>query len=888
MAEPPVVTFAALLRQLRTQAGLSQEELAEASGLSTRAVSDLERGVAQTARKDTARLLADALDLAGPDRDWFEAVARGRTAALARTGAGIGGTAAATRALPRDIGSFTGRAAELDQLVTAVAAAGSGGVVGIHAIGGMAGIGKTALAVHAAYRLAPMFPDGQIFLPLHGHTPGQRPVDPSDALASLLQTAGVGPAQIPATLEARMALWRDRVADRQLLLLLDDASGSEQVRPLLPASPGSLVLVTSRRHLSALDDAQSISLDTLPPAEAADLLVRLAARPGLAAEDPAVGELTRLCGCLPLAVGMLGRQLHHHPAWSAADLAAELAATHDRLGLLRAENLSVDAALSLSYQDLADEQQQLFRRLGLHPGAEIDAYAAAALGGTSLAAAVRQLEALYDHYLIGEPARGRYRFHDLVREHARTLAAADPAADRDAATERVLGYYQHTATLAAAVLARQTRQMTDAAAATPPAAIPEVADRVRALAWARAERASLLAYLDQATSTGQHARVVAFTAALAALLRMDGPWAEAVTRHNTAASAARQLGDRLALASALQDLGDAQTLTGDVTAAAQALDEALGIYRAAGDRQGQANALYDIAKLRLLTCDYPGASRALQEALDIYRELGDYRGQASAFKDVGVVQLLTGDIPGGTESLAHAARIGRDSGDRPGEAAALCQLGYARLRGGNEEAAAESLNQARGIFRDLGDRLGQATTGLYLGYVWRTTDDYTAATQALDEAHSIFGELGDRRGQALALQELGAVRQEAGDLPGAEQALEQALGIFEEVAEHQCQAEALNDKGALHRAQGDLGRAETCHRTSLDLARQIGSPEVEASALAGLGRCALAAGRIADARASLTDALEIFQRIGAGEAPAIAAEIGALDGARQADHPRTT
>ncbi len=228
-------------------------------------------------------------------------------------GAGTGGVAAATRTLPRDIVSFTGRQEELGQLTEA--AAGSGGVVGIYAIGGMAGVGKTAFAVHAAHQLAGRYPGGQIFLPLHGHTPGRAPVDPADALAGLLLTAGVAAAHIPPGLEARTALWRDRLAGRQLLLVLDDAAGSEQVRPLLPGSGGSLVLVTSRRHLSALEDAIAVSLDTLPPGQAAVLLVRLAGRPGLSPDDPAVGEITGLCGCLPLAIWMVGRQLHHHPAW---------------------------------------------------------------------------------------------------------------------------------------------------------------------------------------------------------------------------------------------------------------------------------------------------------------------------------------------------------------------------------------------------------------------------------------------------------------------------------------------------------------------------------------------------------------------------------------------
>ena len=396
MADQDPMTFGGLLRRLRIGAGLTQEELAEAAGVSTRSVSDLERGINLTARKATARLLANALGLTGPARAEFEAAARGRPVpGEDRVG---GPAAAATRTLPRDVASFIGRQRQLQELVDASAS--SGGVVSIHAIGGMAGIGKTAFAVHAAHRLADRFPAGQFFLPLHGHTPGKRPVDPGDALASLLLMAGVATAQIPPSLEARMALWRDRLAGQQLLLILDDAVSSEQVSPLLPGSGGSLVLITSRRHLSALEDAMAISLETLPPGDATALLVRLAARPGLSPADPAVAEITRLCGYLPLAIGMVARQLHHHPAWSAA----ELVQARDRLELMATENLSVTAAFNLSYEDLGPEQQRLFRRLGLHPGADIDAYAAAALDNTGLSAARRSLEALYDQYLLtGRP-----------------------------------------------------------------------------------------------------------------------------------------------------------------------------------------------------------------------------------------------------------------------------------------------------------------------------------------------------------------------------------------------------------------------------------------------------------------------------------------------------
>jgi class 3 adenylate cyclase/tetratricopeptide (TPR) repeat protein/transcriptional regulator with XRE-family HTH domain len=840
-AEQPALSFAGLLRQLRGEARLTQEELAGAASLSPRSISDLERGINRTARKDTAVLLADALNLTGPVRELFVEAARGRAPVAellaARNGPVPGASAAAaTRTLPRDIAGFTGRQAELAQLTGAVtAAAEGGGVMRIHAIGGMAGIGKTTFAVHAAHQLAPRFPDGQFFLPLHAHTPGQRPVDPADALASLLLTAGVAAQQIPPGLQARAARWRDYLAGKMVLLLLDDAAGHEQVTPLLPGTAGSLVLVTSRRHLTALADAVAISLDSLAPGEAAGLLARLSGRTELGT-GPA-GEITRLCGYLPLAIGMLAGQLRHHPAWTPAGLAAEMAAARDRLELMAAENLSVAAAFDLSYADLIPGQQRLFRRLGLHPGTDIDGYAAAALDATDLAAARRHLDALYDQYLLAEPARGRYRMHDLIRQHARGKAAADPPAETDAAVSRLLDYYQHTAAAAEALLARQTRTTPDPAAlASPPTAVPDLPDRSHALSWARTERANLLACLDHAARAGQHARVVALTAAIAALLRQDGPWPDAITRHTTAVQAARHAGDRPGEADALNELGHMRYRAAEYPGAAQALERALGIYRDLGDRQGQANALNNLGSVRNLTADYSGATQLLEEALGIYRDLGDRQGQANALIYLGIVRQMTGDYRG----------------------------------------AAAAQHAALGIYRDLGDRQGQANALKNLGGVQKLTEGYPSATQLLEEALGIYRDLGDRQGQASALNELGIMRRLTGDYPSAAQGMEEALGICRDFGDRGGEAETLNELGTLHRVRGDLEQAGAYHRQALDLAREIDSSWDEAHALAGLGRCALAAGRTADAKASLRQAQEIFQRIGAAEATGVADELDAL------------
>ena len=903
MAEPPV-RFAGVLRGWRTGAGLTQEELAEAAGLNPRTISDLERGLATTPHKDTVRLLADALQLGGSARVEFEAAARGHAGPGRARGRGV---AAATRTLPRDIASFTGRQHELAEL--AEAAAGTGGVVSIHAIGGMAGIGKTAFAVHAAHRLAKRFPAGQIFLPLHAHTPGQQPVDPADALASLLLTIGVPAGQIPADLQARTGLWRDRLAGRPLLLVLDDAADSEQVRPLLPGAGGSLVLVTSRRRLTALEDAQTISLDALPPGEAAGLFVRLAVRPGLSSADPAVREITRLCGCLPLAIGMLARQVYHHPAWTVAGRAAELAAAAGRLELLATENVSVAAAFDLSYADLAPDQQRLFRRLALHPGTDIDPYAAAALDGTGLAAARRGLEALYDQYLLTEPAPGRYRMHDLIREHARILAGRlDPDGDREQATGRLLDYYQHAAARAQDLLARHARGVHAPApaagtgAGTVPAAVPVLAGREQALAWARAERTSLLACLDQATAAGQHARVIALTAGLAALLRSDGPWDQAITRHATAVQAARQIGDRPGRALALTDLGDIRQPAGDYPGAARDLQEALGICRDLGDRPGQAHALTNLGNARRMAGDFPGAARDLQEALDISRDLGDRRGQANVLTLLAITLLVTGDYPAAVRDLQEALGICRDLGDRRGQAVALtylgagewltgdypgaardlqealgiCQdladrpgqvnaltwLGVVRRLTGDYPGAARDLQDALGISRDLGYLVGELTALINLGEVRRLTGDYPGAARDLQEAADICSERGERVTRAAALDYLGVVRRLTGDLPAAARDLQEAVGTFRDAGDRQGLAEALTHLGAVRRLTGDYPGAARDLQEALGVAREIGSPDTEVAALNESGTLSGIRGDLGQACSSHQQALDLARQLG--------------------------
>ncbi len=876
----PAGTFAVLLRQLRVSAGLTQEELARAAKLSYRSISDLERGVNQTARSQTARLLADALKLSGAARTRFEAAARGTSLAGSPRPAGhlaAGAMAVATRTLPRDSRNFTGREPELRALLaTAMDAAKTGRAVSIHSIGGMAGVGKSTFAVHAAHQLAPWFPDGQVFLPLHAHTPGQLPVDPADALASLLLTAGIAPSLIPPGLEERVRLWRDHLAGRRLLLVLDDAAGHDQVLPLLPGTPGSLVLITSRKHLTALDDAHPVSLDTLPADQAAELLVQLASRADLTADNPHVREIARLCGQLPLAIGMLAKQLRHHPAWTATDLLGELTTTRDRLELMRAENLSVAAAFDLSYQDLAPDQQRLFRRLGLHPGTEIDAHAAAALDGASLGDTRRRLSGLYDHYLLAEPARGRFRMHDLVREHARLVAASDQAADRDAALDRLADYFVRVACTADSYLARH-------APATVPAdpqaqlPTPPLASRSEAIAWLDRERANLHALIADCADSGRPAAAATLARAMHAYLRFAGHWDQAAVQDALALDLASQLADQRAQAAAQANLGDLLLATRDYPAAVAELTAAISGYLALADPRGEAAARTALASAWYLAGDNRAAAQGLAEALSLCRAHADERGEALALSRLASVQLVTGDFAAANTGLTRALALYRKHGDRLGEAHARNDLGATQLLAGDPAGAAANLDQAFIAYRELGDRMGTANVLLDLAGVRHADGDHQAAIAGLTSALELYQELGDRLGKANVLNLLATVQLADGTADVALATAEQALRLYRDLGDRAGEAEALISVGKIMLASDTVDQAAARFEQARTIAAAVAAPPLAAAALDGLGRCLLKLGQRAEGAAVLTEALAVYQRIGSAAADQLKAVLLELD-----------
>jgi hypothetical protein len=452
------------------------------------------------------------------------------------------------------------------------------------------------------------------------------------------------------------------VAGKKILLLLDDATGHEQVAPLLPGTAGSLVLVTSRRRLAALPDATVISLDTLPPDEAAALLARLAGRAELCAEDAAAAEIARLCGFLPLAIGMLASQLRHHPAWAAAHLAASLEKARDRLALMHAESLSVAAAFDLSYQDLAPGQQRLFRRLSLVSGPAVDAYAAAALAEMSLEDARRCLDELYDQHLLAEPVPGRYQLHDLLREHARSLAAADDLPESDAAADRLLDYYLHTAAAADRHFASWTSASSRPRPGRPAAYAPDLSALEQAAAWMETERANLHAAAAYAAGRGRLSHAIAISAAMSGFLASHGHWDQSAALDQAVLTAARQAGDRLSEAHALAELGIVQRQTGDYLNADTSLVRAVGLYGDAGDPSGQAYALNRLGFLRVVTGDYRAAAVSHEQALSLARSASDRSAEGATLINLRIVQHLTGDYQAAATRLRRAPALSYDLG----------------------------------------------------------------------------------------------------------------------------------------------------------------------------------------------------------------------------------
>jgi tetratricopeptide (TPR) repeat protein len=786
--------------------------------------------------------------------------------------------------LPPDVTSLVGRQAEVDRVMQVLGQhATAGGVMAIDTINGMAGVGKTALAVHVAHALAPHFPDGQLYMHLHGHTPDQRPVSPRFALSALLLKTDFPPDGIPSDLDACAAAWREHMASRKVLLLLDDAANSEQVRPLLTGSPGSLVLVTSRQRLTGLAGARAVTIDVLPPEDAAAMFVHLADREDLSADDPAIAEVVRLCAYLPLAISLMAAQLLHHPAWTPADLVTDLTAAPSRLSVMAAEDLSVATAIDVSYQHLGPWHRRLFGQLSLCPGAEFDAYAAAALDGSGLEATARRLRELFEYNLLRENSRGRYSFHDLIREHARRVGPRDASRQARAGRRRLLDYYLATARVAGWFLSRRTSSGIPAAITRTPPAAPPIRNWRAAMSWLDAEHLNVHDAALYAVRHGFPEHAVAMPAAVNSYLRVTGDWNESreLTHAALSIAAKRYPAAEPAL---LADLADLEYFTADFERAQELLVRAGRLAAGLGDRMDEANIRMRTAAIQALQGHRNDALANVDAAEQAYQALQDPLGLALVVVFRGLLELMAGQFPDAERHVFVGLEMYRELGNPVGEADALGWLGAVQQGTGRLDQAEMNLMRSLELYRAVRDRMQEASGLYFLASAQLDAGKFDEAQVNLTLALQMCRDGGDAFDEAGILNQLGRLDVEraacqpgsSADLGRAERTLTRALGIYRSRRSAPGEGEVLNNLGRLYVLGGRYLQARECLDTALALAGAEGDPE-QARALEGIGLCLLRSGERDHGMLYLRRALVVYQGIESHFGARLAALISELE-----------
>jgi tetratricopeptide (TPR) repeat protein/transcriptional regulator with XRE-family HTH domain len=826
------------VRARRVRAGLTQEQLAEMSGLSVRAISDIERGATVRPRRSSIALLHAALDHAEPDdpegpegdaqADLPHAVPRHLPHAVPRQ-------------LPRATRGFVGRAGELEALTELLdrPEAGSGTVV-ISAIAGTPGVGKTALAVHWAHQVAGCFPDGQLFVNLRGYDP-DRPVSAADALAGFLRALGVPGQDVPADEDERAALYRSLLAGRRMLVVLDNAGSVEQVRPLLPGAAACAVVVTSRDALAGLvarDGAARLDLGLLPAADSVGLLraligARVDADPGTAA------VLAERCCRLPLALRVAAELAAARPSAPLAELAAELADQQRRLDLLNAggdPRTGVRAVFSWSYQNLDAGAARAFRLLGLHPGPDLDSRAAAALIGSRPDEVRHVLRVLGRAHLIEPAGPGRHGMQDLLRGYARELAASlDTEGERRDALTRLFDHYLRAAAAAMDVLypgERDRRPQVPAVAGQE----PPLTESAAARAWLDAERANLVTAAAHAAGHGWPEHATRLAATLFRHLEVTGHVLEMAAIHGDARRAAVRLGDRAAEAEALRVLAIADMRRGRCREADDQLRQAIREFREAGDAVGEARTLADLGTVCCLQGRYRQAVPGYERALALYRQLGDRFDEARALNNLGLASLYVGRYEQAGDYLRQAAALSRQTEDRAIAAYSRVNLGVLDVRLGRYEQAVAHLTDALALSREAGHRSGEAHSLLHLG-------------------------VADLR-QGRAKPAISRFRQ--------------ALALSRELGDLAVVAEALNGLGEALLAAGRAARALARHQTALVVASRTGDEYQQARAHNCLARCYHVAAEPGPARRHWQRALVLYTALGVPEADEVRAELAAM------------
>ncbi|MGW6685610.1 AfsR/SARP family transcriptional regulator [Streptomyces sp. NPDC054961] len=754
-------------------------------------------------------------------------------AADARKATGGGGAAGAGVApctLPYDLSDFSGRSRELGSLL---AAAGNGHADGpdgadartrIVAVDGMGGTGKTALAVRVAHQLAEQYPDGQLHVDLRGYTPGEQPLQPGPVIASLLRTLGVPGERIPEDPAGRAALWRATLVGRRLLLLFDNACDAAQVHPLLPASPGCLVLVTSRARLVELDGAQWISIGVMSPEDSMALVTETLGRERTEREPAAARSLAALCGHLPLALRIATARLRNRSRWTVQHLVDRLGDETRLLDELSSGERSVAATLRLSYQAMDEEHRDAFRLLSLHPGTDIDLHSAAALLATDTRDAEDLLEDLLDMHLVQQHELGYYAFHDLVRSFAQSLRNTETATDDTAAVERLLDYF-YAATEAACAVLFPARSPYETGLRDTAAALPPLAGAEAATAWFDREAGAVAAALSLAETWGFLRHVVYTTRNLSFFLNMRTYMEQYRRVGEMAIAAARRLGDvqglRISLTNQVVPLWKLGWLREGITLT----EEALALARTEGERIGEGSCLEMLGLLHSSLGELAEGLRYQELAVEVHQETGDVQAALHLMCSVSTTYGSLGRPKDALGAAQRAVELAREVSSLDGEVAARNDLASALLALGRVPEAEECLVRALQFVDESRQPDNLAVTFALMAHVRHLLGEAGEARRCEEQAMELVRRRASPARQMKVERLVGTLRLDRG-----EHAL--ALELFEGVyrraaaAEYRMEeARALAGIAQAAAALGDGARAGEYRTRSEALFDSMGVPQ---------------------------------------------------------------
>lgn len=673
-----------------------------------------------------------------PDR--FDFGAEGRVATAVASSGGV------PQQLPAAISCFAGRSIELRGLNALLDDVASAQTMVIAAVDGMPGVGKTALAVHWAHQVASRFPDGQLYVNLRGFDPGGLRVSAAEAIRGFLDAFGISAEKIPRSVDAQASLYRSRLAGRRVLVVLDNAGDMEQVRPLLPGSPGCLVLVTSRNQLTGLiaDGAHPLTLGLPTGAEAHQLLERRLGPDRLVAEPIPAQQMVDMCGRLPLALGIVAARAVIHPDFPLAAVADELRSSRECLDAFEGGDpaANVRAVFSWSYQQLSLAAERMFGSLGIHPGPDIAAAAAASMVGIPVAEARSALAELARSNLITEHAAGRFAFHDLLRAYAIEKAAEEAHADRHddeqrQAMHRLLDHYLHSA-MAASQQFSPFRTALQVPSPLPGVLPVAISDSKQAAAWFDAEVPVLLALTGYAGANGFDTYAWQIPWTLGPFFNRRGLWRDYAATQETALAAARRLDDPLALAHAHHLLAHAQAQTGQYEAADPHFRRALDIFRELRDRANEGTVLNGLASMLEKQDKYQEALPIALDALQILTVIGHWRAQATAENGVGWLYAHLGQCDQALTYCQRALSLHRKSGHSGGVADTLDSLGYIHLRLGDTTQAIADYEQANQVYREIGSPFGEGNSLAGLGEAQLARGQLDAARESWQQAVAIL------------------------------------------------------------------------------------------------------------------------------------------------------